>query len=100
MDYSEHKGNLSDSFDYGDAFHFYDKNKKLIRIKMDQLFLSCEDGGSDTVFLNFTMVMSRFRELSKLSTDMLFTMMKATLMIVMMKVLHIKLMKLLVNSKE
>lgn len=51
LDYSEYIGKLSDSFDYGDAFYFYDENKKLIGIKMDELCLSCDDGGEDTLCL-------------------------------------------------
>ena len=51
LDYSEHVAKLSDSFDYGDEFCFYDENKKLIGIKMDKLYLSCEDGGEDTLCL-------------------------------------------------
>ncbi len=51
LDYSEYLGKLSDSFDYGDAFYFYNENKKLIGIKMDKLYLSCEDGGEDTLCL-------------------------------------------------
>lgn len=51
LDYSECIGELSDSFDYGDAFYFYNENKKLIGIKMDELYLSCDDGGEDTLCL-------------------------------------------------
>ena len=51
LDYSEHVAKLSDSFDYGDEFCFYDENKKLIGLKMDKLYLSCEDGGEDTLCL-------------------------------------------------
>lgn len=51
LDYSGCTGELLDCFDYGDTFCFYNENRKLIGIKMDELCLSCDDGGEDTLCL-------------------------------------------------
>lgn len=55
-DFSEYITSLPDYLDYGDNISFYGKNRKKYTLRMDELYLSCVNGGTDQLdisLLNF-----------------------------------------------
>jgi len=56
-DFSECLTTLPDCIDYGDTITFYGKNRKKYSLKMDELYLSCDNGETDQ--LDITLLNSK-----------------------------------------